>query len=76
MMTEPAQDCKPGRPNLGSGLAGSIPGMHADHREIARVFAASLAKADAGFAAEQAVQGVDALGEIALHPILAAGLAA
>jgi len=50
--------------------------MHADHREIALAFAKSIAAADTGFAAEQAIKGADALSETALHPILARGLTA
>ncbi|MDQ7013551.1 MAG: hypothetical protein Q9O74_06590 [Planctomycetota bacterium] len=45
-----------------------------DQDTIAEALAAGLRHAEADLAAEQAVHGLDALDELGLHPILAAGL--
>lgn len=58
------------------GAQDSMFSMPWDQHTIAEAFAAGLARAEAGLAAEHAVHGLDALDELGLHPILAAGLAA
>lgn len=45
------------------------------YEDIADALAAGMAEAEARLAEEQAVHGLDALDEVALHPILAAGTA-
>lgn len=49
--------------------------MHADFSALAEAIARALAQADADLAAEQAIKGLDALSEVALHPLIGRGLA-
>ena len=69
-MTTSAGFCNPGQlPDRGS-----IPIMPWQLEHIAEALVSGLALAERDCAAEQAVHGLDALDEIALHPLLARGL--
>ena len=54
----------------------TLPALHWHHDELADALCRSLTAAEAELRLEQAVYGLDAMNEVALHKTLAAGLAA